>query len=65
MGEGICPGLSLGGRGGWGMSLGGSCWVRGPQGPCKVCSPHGVVSDGVLLAGVEPGAVFVGLAAGA
>lgn len=31
-----------------------SCWIRGVQGLCKVCSLHGLVSDGVLLPGVEP-----------
>jgi len=62
MGEGICPGLPLGGRGGRGMSCGGSCWVRGAQGPVKVSSPGGVVSDGVLLAGVEPSTASVTLA---
>lgn len=51
MGEGICPGLPLGGRGGWGTSHGGTGWVRGAEGPCIVCSLHGVVSDGELLAG--------------
>lgn len=64
IGEGFCPGLSLGGTRGWGMSCGGSCWIRGVQGLCKVCSLHGVVSDVVLWAGVEPSAVSVGLAVG-
>lgn len=64
MQEGICPGLSLHGRGGWHTSHGGSCWVRGVQKPCKVCSLHGVVSDGVLLAGMEPSTMSVGLAVG-
>lgn len=54
----------MGGRGGWGTCCGESCWVRGVQGPCEVCSLHRVVSDGMLLAGVEPGAVSVGLTVG-
>lgn len=62
MGEGICPEFSLGGRRGCGTSYRGSCWVRALAGTGKVCYLHGVVSDGLLLAGVEPGAASVGLA---
>lgn len=64
MGEGICLRSLLGERGGCGTRRGESCWVRGAQGPCKVCSLHGVLSDGMLLAGVEPGYCVCGLAVG-